>query len=52
MATNQPKSLLSAQFLAWIASLAPERERLIWCDECHYWHQSVNECAYVTKAGA
>jgi len=50
MATNP--SFPSGEFIAWLTSLAPARERLLWCDECHYWHGSINECAYVTKAGA
>jgi len=52
MATNHPRPLLGPAFVAWVSSLKPERERLIWCDECHYWHGTINECAYVTKAGA
>lgn len=38
---------------AWVATLTqPAPERRLWCEECHYWHREVNECAYVTKAGA
>jgi hypothetical protein len=44
--------ILSTQYVMWIASLQPKRERLIWCDECHYWHNTVNECAYSPKVGA
>ena len=53
MATNH-KPLLDAPFTAWVATLstAPSNASLIWCDECHCWHGSAIECAYVAKAGA
>jgi hypothetical protein len=53
MATNR-KPLLDLGFTNWVATLstAPTPASRIWCDECHYWHDAINECAYVTKAGA
>jgi hypothetical protein len=38
---------------AWVTALtqpAPP-ERFLWCDECHYWHAEVNECAYTSRVG-
>jgi hypothetical protein len=50
MATNR-KPLLDLGFTNWVATLstAPTPASRIWCDECHYWHDAINECAYVTK---
>ena len=53
MATNPtPRTLPGGD--AWVATLqTPAPERLIWCDECHYFHREINECAYVTpRVGA
>lgn len=50
-APRQSMPLLSAQYVMWVSSLAPQRERLIWCDECHYWHATVNECPYIERLG-
>lgn len=52
MATNR-KPLIPNDYVTWLNGLLPQRQRLLWCDECHYWHQSINECAYVTpRVGA
>ena len=43
MATNHP--LLSEQFTNWVMSLSPLKP-LLWCDECHHWHNTAADCPY------
>jgi len=48
--SNLPLPLLSTQFVLWVSSLKTDRERMLWCDECHYWHQTASECPYNGRA--
>jgi hypothetical protein len=35
-----------------VARLRANPPGLLWCDECHYWHDTAADCAYYPEAGA